>query len=1034
MPDPAAGRQHRVGAQGPLCRRLALRRPRRQSGAVHRNTTTQDPRWTSGALRTGLALGLLWAAMAAQAGERLDCGDRRSLTLSGGQASAIRVAGGHVNLREQGEDLEWSTDAIQWHAVPLRPPGLGETWLELGAGQSLHLRLLPGRHSGSAELALACGAQPAMARCVLALQAGAAPPALAELPRPERLRCDALLAHDQAHRSSGAGKAESSRAEYLRAATLWRELGDPARAAAARLAVAEQSTHAGRARRALHEAIAAEIANRRSGNHYYAARSLQTAAVAAQRLGLARPAKRMTAVLGRRYAALGAWSDWATIQYNQAMRGLLAGDEAAATAALAAIDAVDAAQLKPLARGRTAHLRMTLALRAGRIRDAVQAAREAEGHFARAGEKGQIIASLRVLADLHRQLGLEREALQLLERALLLAPVQEAPQRTAAILKVYGALAVDRGQYRLARWFLRAAEALYGSLGLDIELRWAAAQRHAVEWRLGERSPDSARTLDAAPDLPPACAPRAEALIRAGRAQAALDKLDRAECRPNNFELAIEQAAVRALALSRTAGRQAARAALLQLAERVDALLADAGAALQYASRRRLLRLRDAWIAADAGHRPSDLWRVAIATHPYRPARATPAPARADASLAIGRALLADASAAQHADAGEALLQVLARPAPTAGRASVDLAAVRAALPADALLLIWVVGETGGHSLWVGAREMATGELPARHELRTQLARLHASLADPAATEDQIRQHAANTSQALLAGAPPGPPPKRLLVLADEMLGSTPLALLPWPGTQQALIDTSAVEWITTFEQATTAAAPGAATRVRAFVADLGVPGHPQLASLPVARLEPRLIAAAQPAWQVTQVADAAPLRLIEALQEDGDIVHVAAHGLQDPARLGFSGILLGAAAGDAEPRFLSWLDLVEHRLRADLVVLNACQLGATPGNHGQANASFAAALANAGVDHVVAAAWPLSDAATRVWVPAFYRALDPARPGSSADALRAAQLALRDSPHFRHPWHWAALAHHRRLLLPASPSAHGPLLREITP
>ncbi|MCB1611463.1 MAG: CHAT domain-containing protein, partial [Xanthomonadales bacterium] len=71
--------------------------------------------------------------------------------------------------------------------------------------------------------------------------------------------------------------------------------------------------------------------------------------------------------------------------------------------------------------------------------------------------------------------------------------------------------------------------------------------------------------------------------------------------------------------------------------------------------------------------------------------------------------------------------------------------------------------------------------------------------------------------------------------------------------------------------------------------------------------------------------------------------------------------------------------------LRAQLAVLNACQLGAGSETGNRGSLSFASALANAGVDQVVAATWPVSDAAAGTWVPAFYSHLDPERPDTSA-------------------------------------------------
>ena len=131
----------------------------------------------------------------------------------------------------------------------------------------------------------------------------------------------------------------------------------------------------------------------------------------------------------------------------------------------------------------------------------------------------------------------------------------------------------------------------------------------------------------------------------------------------------------------------------------------------------------------------------------------------------------------------------------------------------------------------------------------------------------------------------------------------------------------------------------------------------------------------------------------------------------------GSTAALTAAATGTSKPQFLSWLDIADLPLRADLAVLNACQLGAS-----SSSLSFAAAVSGAGVAHVIAALWPVSDAASDTWISSFYGALDPLKLDSSAAALRQAQLALKQTRQFRHPYFWASLAHWRNLDLPAAP------------
>jgi CHAT domain-containing protein len=182
---------------------------------------------------------------------------------------------------------------------------------------------------------------------------------------------------------------------------------------------------------------------------------------------------------------------------------------------------------------------------------------------------------------------------------------------------------------------------------------------------------------------------------------------------------------------------------------------------------------------------------------------------------------------------------------------------------------------------------------------------------------------------------------------------------------------------------------------------------------------EKSLIRDALPASVDVQAAAADRASLIQALNARNVLVHIAAHGDADPAFLGHAGIWLAPERGTSTPQFLSWVDISDTSLQAELVVLNACKLGQGMSKVNGSSLSFAAAISAAGVNQVIAALWPVSDAATVKWVPAFYGALDTGDLGSSAEALRQAQLALRNSRHFRHPFYWASLAHFRHLEVP---------------
>jgi CHAT domain-containing protein len=145
--------------------------------------------------------------------------------------------------------------------------------------------------------------------------------------------------------------------------------------------------------------------------------------------------------------------------------------------------------------------------------------------------------------------------------------------------------------------------------------------------------------------------------------------------------------------------------------------------------------------------------------------------------------------------------------------------------------------------------------------------------------------------------------------------------------------------------------------------------------------------------------------------------LHVSAHGRTQSDRLLASGLWLNPQDGSNDPQFLSWADLFEHGVAADLVVLNACQLAQSDGAVANAALDFAAAVSRAGARDTIAAQWPVSDTASAIWVPAFYRALAAGgdRP-DPAQALAEARRALHASRAFRHPFHWAGWVHWQRL------------------
>ena len=132
-----------------------------------------------------------------------------------------------------------------------------------------------------------------------------------------------------------------------------------------------------------------------------------------------------------------------------------------------------------------------------------------------------------------------------------------------------------------------------------------------------------------------------------------------------------------------------------------------------------------------------------------------------------------------------------------------------------------------------------------------------------------------------------------------------------------------------------------------------------------------------------------------EALLEEGlrfRILHLACHGTFNPQAPLASGLLLAGGKLDA------MTVLQRLRLRADLVVLSACDTGRAEIQRGDELMGVARAFLYAGAASVLVSLWPVDDLATALLMDCFYRTylVLPPGPDGAADALRQAQLALR--------------------------------------
>ncbi len=150
----------------------------------------------------------------------------------------------------------------------------------------------------------------------------------------------------------------------------------------------------------------------------------------------------------------------------------------------------------------------------------------------------------------------------------------------------------------------------------------------------------------------------------------------------------------------------------------------------------------------------------------------------------------------------------------------------------------------------------------------------------------------------------------------------------------------------------------------------------------------------------------------VRARMAGADVIHLATHGYLNPYRAMSSGLLLAAPVGpvtgsDGDGALLAWEIQNQLRLRADLVVLAACETGRGEVVQGEGVLGLARALQSAGARSVVASLWKVDEAATMRLTLGLHTRIRAGMPKDQA--LRDAMRSVRSDPATAHPFYWAA-------------------------
>lgn len=357
--------------------------------------------------------------------------------------------------------------------------------------------------------------------------------------------------------------------------------------------------------------------------------------------------------------------------------------------------------------------------------------------------------------------------------------------------------------------------------------------------------------------------------------------------------------------------------------------------------------------------------------------------------------------------------------APSASTLPDSMAQVQAQLPPGTAVLAYFVGDAESHGWLLTRRELRHIELPGRAELQRAIDA--AVAAQRSAKSSARREHALGAT--LLGTLLDGLSEKRLLVIPDGPLNDVPFATLTRPG-HGMLVDDLVLGYAPSLALAMQAPqrTPANAKRVavvsdpvyapddrRLRLAAEGTPGNfrgpplppsTNLTRLPYSALEARAVVKAIGAADTIQLTgfEANSERVLQLPANELAVLHFATHAVTRKDSPEQSALYLSEYGPDGALRTdarLTASDIARTGLRANVVVLSGCATGDGGKLRGEGVLGLTYGFLANGSRSVVAALWPIEDAATARFMDEFYRAYRES--GRAADALRTAQLRTRD-------------------------------------
>src|SRR5262245_6821509 len=387
-------------------------------------------------------------------------------------------------------------------------------------------------------------------------------------------------------------------------------------------------------------------------------------------------------------------------------------------------------------------------------------------------------------------------------------------------------------------------------------------------------------------------------------------------------------------------------------------------------------------------------------------------------------------------------------------------------LDEETLLLEYALGEEKSFLWAVTPASIRSFELPKRAEIEPVARRIYELLIArnqhlPNETPERRRRRleqaeaeypktSATLSQMLLGPVASELGNKRLLIVSDGVLQYVPFAALPSPAAPDSrplvvdneIVSLPSVSVLGVLRRESAGRKP--AGKALAVLADpvfskddprvqssgksraaveetsptgdekrsAGESGLADLVRLRFSRLEADEIARLVADKMKLEALDFAANRALATSAEIGQyrIVHFATHGLINNLRPELSGVVLSLVDEQGSPQngFLRLYDIYNLKLRADLVVLSACQTALGKEYKGEGLVGLTRGFMYAGAPRVVASLWRIDDRGASELMKRFYQLMlgEGLRP---AAALRAAQASMWMDRRWQSPHYWAA-------------------------